>query len=413
MQKILILVILLIVKVTSFGQLKVKNTGNNTLSVAICFYDKSNGWTSKGWFIVEPNSEKVIYNYDEFSNTNFYYCATIDNCDRGYYGDFPIYVNTKDSFTIPNADKESNYTNPLLRKYKFRELSLKGKSDYTVELKPWNLICDNEKQGKWILTLDRDGQYAEKQEDAIYYREITFRKGRPIGWCKDYYSNGKVKAEFKLLQHNPVVYDGRCIWYKQDGNIEKEITYKNGSPTNETAFGSNGETTTKSVRYETVELPIQNFYINSKSNETWKGGRAKTVYPVELPEGTIEWYYEFTSSRDKSEVESNTEKFSLAAQLTSLVDKTGILKTSVNMLSAPPGGDICNVYLLDKKYYNIFLSDGDWLHYSNASRLNYKSGIVQVRGLSTIKPMIGIKNPDEYHGIHISLQVVAIVSKFE
>lgn len=397
-----------------FGQVKIKNSGTSKLFVAICYYENSTGWTSKGWFQIEPNSEKEIYNYNQFNNPNFYYCATIENCDKGYYGDFALYVNTKDAFTIPNADKDANYVNQRLKKYKFKQVNLKGRSDYTIDLKPSNLTCNDKMQGKWTFSLDRDGEYAEKKEDAVYYREITFDEGRPIGWCKDFYADGKVKSEFKLVKYNPVVYDGKCVWYKQDGTIEKETVYKNGSPTNETAFGSSGETITKKVLYETVELPVQNFYINSTSNETWKGGSSKTVYPVELPEGTVEWYYEFSASRDKAELQANTEQFTLAAQLTSLVDKTGILKATVNMLTTPPGGDVCNVYLFDGKYYNLFLSDGDWRHYPTGSRLNYKSGIVQVRGLSTInRPMIGIKNPDGYNGIHVSLQVVAIVSKLQ
>lgn len=398
----------------SIGQVIIKNSGTSNLNVAYCYYDNSTGWTTKGWYIVEAKTEKPIYNFTQFNNPNFYYCATIEDCDRGYFGDFPLFVNRKTAFTIPNADKNLEYTNPLIDKINFRQVNLKGKTTFTIELTPQNLTCYGQKQGKWTLLIDRDGDYAEKKEDAVYFREITFDKGRPIGWCKDYYSDGKVKAEFKLLNENPVTYDGRCIWYNQDGTVQKEVSYKNGTPVKETAYGSSGATETKEVQYEAVELPVQNFFINSTSNETWKGGKSKTVYPVSLPENTVEWYYEFTASRDEAEMKSNAKQFSLASQLTSLVDKTGILKTSVNMFTAPPGANNCNVYLIDRNEYNNFLSSESFKYYTIGTRTNYKSGIVQVRGLSSISnPMIAIKNPDGYYGIHVSVQVVAIVSKLE
>lgn len=104
----------------------------------------------------------------------------------------------------------------------------------------------------------------------------------------------------------------------------------------------------------------------------------------------------------------------MASQLTSLIDGTGLLKTSLNMLTAPPGGDICNIYLFDSKYYNSFLNNGEFTYNITGSRLNYKSGIVQVKELyKNLNPIIGIKNPDGFNGVHVSLQVVAVVSKID
>lgn len=396
------------------SQVTLKNSGTNNLNVAICYYENSTGWTTKGWYIIEANSEKVIYNYNQFSNSNFYYCATIKDCDLGYYGDQPLYVNKRDAFVISNADRNLQYENPLIGQLKFRKVNLKGLPSVTIELTPKNLTCNGKKQGKWIIALDKEGDYAEKMEDAVFSREITFDSDRPVGWCKDYFPDGKVKAEFKLISYNPVIYDGKCVWYNQDGTIEKEIIYKNGSPAKETAYGSSGIEDTKQASYEVVELPVQNFYINSTSNETWKGGKSKVVYPVILPENTVEWYYEFTASRDEDEVRVNSGKFSLASQLSSLFDKTGLLKASVNMFTAPPGANYCDIYLIGRSDYNNFLNDQSYSHYSIGTRENFKSGIVQVSGLSSLKnPILGIKNRDSFYGIHVSVQVVAIVSKLE
>jgi uncharacterized membrane protein len=400
--------------VVAMSQVKIKNSGTSKVSVAICYYANNTGWTSRGWFTVEPDSEKVVYNYKPSMNPNLYYCATIEGCDKGYFGDLPMYVNVKDAFTIPNANKEANYTNPSIRKYNFKQINLKGRDDYTIELQPLNLICNEKKQGKWTFALDKEGEYAEKKEDAVFKREITFNAGEPIGWCRDLYNDGKIKSDFKLTSFNPVIYDGKRTWYRKDGSIEKEILYKKGFSLNETQYNLNGEALSKKAHYKTVELPVQYFYINSTSNETFKDGKSKTVYPIQLPEGTIEWYYEFTASRNEAEVKANAEKFNLASQLTSLIDKTGLLKSSINMLTEAPGGDICNIYLFDSKYYNSFLNATEFRYDVLGSRLNYKSGIVQVKDVRNIlTPMIGIKNPDGFNGVHVSLQVVAIVSEID
>lgn len=407
----LLLIIPLFISIVTSGQVIFKNTGWSKVYVAIGYLNNGS-WTTKGWFPVEPNEQKAVYNYTILSNPNFYYSAKIEGCDIGYAGTTTLYVNTTNNFIIPNADKDAQYESNLVQKYKFVQINLRGRNSYIIELKPVNLTCYGKPQGKWRLSLDRDGNYAEKKEDVVYYREITFDQGRPLGWCNDYYSDGKLRAEFKLASYNPPVFDGKCTWYKQDGSIERQELYKNGSPISITSFNDN-LATEKKVRYEVVPLPVQNFYLNSTSNETWKGGSSKTVYPVQLPEGTVEWFYEFTASRNQEEVRNNTKVFSLVSKLTSLVDKTGILSASVNMFTAPPGGKICNLYLLDGNDYDNFLADRKFEHYPSGSRLNYKSGIVQVRERNIVQPFIAIKNPDGYYGIHVSLQVVTVVAKLE
>ncbi|MDB5198753.1 MAG: hypothetical protein JWO92_716 [Chitinophagaceae bacterium] len=409
----LITILMLVFSGIISAQVIFKNTGWSKVRIAICYYNNVTGWTSKGWYTIAPDEQKPLYNFTILNNPNFYYCATIDDCDKGYAGDFPLYVDTRNSFTISNADRDANYVSNTIQKYKFVTINLKGRSNYIIELNPRNLKCNGKPQGKWRLSLDRDGNYAEKKEDAEFFREITFDEGRPLGWCKDYYRDGKVKAEFKLKNYDPVIYEGKCTWYKPDGSVEREENYNNGAPTTVMSFASNGSVKEKKAHYEVIELPVQNFYLNSTSNETWKGGRSKTVLPVTLPESTVEWYYEFTASRNEDEVRANTQLFNLAAKLTSLIDKTGILPATINMFTAPAGGNKCDVYLIDRKYYNTFLADGDFKYNLIGSRLNYNSGIVQIRNLNITQPVIGIKNPDGYDGIHVSLQVAAVVSKIE
>lgn len=393
------------------AQVVFKNDGPNKIYVAIGYFKPASGWTSQGWFPIEPNEEKVVFNHIGLSNPNFYYCATIEGCDKGFFGESELYVNAKDPFTIPNAEVVKNYANPLLKRYKFRQVNLSGKSKYVVTLNTYNTVCYGKPQGKWLILLDKEGEDVQKNEDAVSHREVTFDKGVPIGWCKDFYPDGKVKAEFKLLSYSPLVYDGKCTWYKPNGSLEREVVYRVGSPISATTYLENGQKVVSNARYEIVKLPVQSFYINSTSNETWKGGKSKTVFPVNLPKGTVEWYYEFTASRDAGQVQQNVKNFGLASQLATILDQSGILSASVDMLTSPPGGDLCNIYLMDQKYYNSFLSDGQIRHYPIGSRLNYRSGVVQIRDISIDGPIIGIRNPDMVYGINVSIQVIAIISK--
>jgi antitoxin component YwqK of YwqJK toxin-antitoxin module/uncharacterized membrane protein len=411
--KLMLLGPLMLISVLCNAQVIFKNSGWSKLSIAIGYYDISTGWTTKGWYNLEPGEEKPLYNYNNFSNPNFYYCSKIDHCDKGYFGETSMYVDIQNAFAIHNANKPANYASTLIQPYKFRAVNLKGLTKYTIELKPINLICGGLKQGKWRLGLDKEGDLAQKAEDEVYSREVTFENGQPVGWCKDYYSDGKLKGEFKLKSIQPLVFDGKCTWYKPNGNVEKEVVYKDGMPVDEVLYQNGTEAQKRKAHYETVSLPVQNFYINSTSNETWKGGNSKVVYPVQLPEGTVEWYYEFTASRDKVQAEANTRKFSLASQLSSLIDKTGLLSATVNMFTAPPGGNDCNVYLLDRKNYDPFINGQPFNYNIAGSRQNYSSGIVQVRGLVDRAPMIGVKNPDGYNGINVSVQVVAVISKLD
>lgn len=393
----------------AFSQVVVKNTGSSKIFVAIGYYEKSN-WTTKGWFAIEPNQEQNVYNPKLFGNDTFYYCATIENCDMGYFGNTDLYVDKKNAFTISNADNTQNYSNPNISKYKFIKVNLNTLDKTEIIVEPNNLTCYGKRVGKWKLGLDKEGDFAELKEDIRYYREVNFDNDSPKGWCKDYYADGPLKAEFKLSSFKPFKYDGKCTWYSKDGMIEKEAVYINGIASSETV-SNNGALTTKKAVYEIVKLPIQNIYLNSTSNAFWKNGNTKSIIPVDLPEGTVEWYYEFTSSRSKELIQANVEKFQLAAELSSLIDKSGLLSASINVFTTPPGNDVCDIYLFENNYYNQFLNEQQFNHFPVGTRQNYKSGVVQIRNLPLKKPMIGIQNKDMMYGINVSIQIIAVVSK--
>lgn len=110
--KKLFTILLLNLFILSNAQVVFKNNGSRKIYVAIAYYDKS--WTTKGWFQIEPNQEVSVYTPKIFGNTNFYYCATIDNCDMGIYGSTPLLVDKFNAFAFTNADNSQTSNNPNL-----------------------------------------------------------------------------------------------------------------------------------------------------------------------------------------------------------------------------------------------------------------------------------------------------------
>lgn len=163
--------------------------------------------------------------------------------------------------------------------------------------------------------------------------------------------------------------------------------------------------------YETnTIINKQKYFINSGSNATFKGGKSRLAIPITLPPNTAEWYYTFSSSRNEADINSVTNGMQLASELSNLIDQTGLLSFGVNQLTQPPGGNYCDVYLIDYNNYNPFLSKGNFSHYPIGTRENIVSGTVKVNFISN-QLYLGIRNPDTTFGIHVVLEVVAITKK--
>jgi len=167
----------------------------------------------------------------------------------------------------------------------------------------------------------------------------------------------------------------------------------------------------ESYRVEVIQKP-QKSYINSGTHATFQGGKSRIVIPLNFPKNTVKWYYEFSASRDESQIESVSSALSLASELSALVDQTGLLGFGIDQLIQPPGSDYCDVYLIDQQNYNSFLNkQPQFLQYPEGTRENLKSGIVEVECCYDQPFYLGLKNPDNLHGIHVVVEVVAIVKE--
>ncbi len=189
-------------------------------------------------------------------------------------------------------------------------------------------------------------------------------------------------------------------------NLPVKLAYK---IVNDTTYGEPTKRLKKVDSLETQSLQNEKFYLNSWSNSIVKGGKNRVIFPIYLPENTEEWFYVFSASRNENDIKNTLTSFSLASELTGMINSKKSLAGSVTSLSTPPGADICDVYILDETNVKLFTEKEEFEYKIDASRENYKSGLVQVKEDYGSKVYLGINNPDNIHGIHVGIEVVAVV----
>jgi hypothetical protein len=94
-------------------------------------------------------------------------------------------------------------------------------------------------------------------------------------------------------------------------------------------------------------LAPSNHFINSGSNSQVKGGKSRIIIPIQIPNNTIEWYYTLAASREQEAIEKTNSSLNLFGQLSNIIDPTGISAAAFKSLIAPPGADVCDLYILD------------------------------------------------------------------
>ena len=167
-------------------------------------------------------------------------------------------------------------------------------------------------------------------------------------------------------------------------------------------------------RFETIEVGKSFHYVNSTSHEKFRGGTNEIAVPINIPSDAIEWYYSFSASRSKKEVENNMRKVSLVKQVTKFVSKADptafVINIGLDLLLAPPGANYCDVYLLDHYNMKRFRGDRDYVKYiPEGSRENLKSSTIKVSCCMDGQPYyLGIQNDDKINGVHVGIEIVAI-----
>jgi len=155
----------------------------------------------------------------------------------------------------------------------------------------------------------------------------------------------------------------------------------------------------------------QHFFLNSVTNLM---GRTRVTLPVELPKNTVRWFYTYTCFRDAEQAQKISKSFDLAGQLAGWLIGSGgkLIGLTAATLTAPPGGDQCDVYLLDDTQMRAFRDKEDFTYKASGTRENYASGVVEIRDEKG-ELHLGFRNNSILHGIHIAVEVVAIVEEVE
>lgn len=185
-------------------------------------------------------------------------------------------------------------------------------------------------------------------------------------------------------------------------------------PSDESKINFN-TTAIKKKKYKAVSVhEPSNFYLNSTSNEDFKGGKSRIALPVSLPPNTVEWYYVISSTRDESEIKATTKQFRLLGDLNKAVSglnpTTTALNIAMNLITQPPGADYCDAYLLDYANQGYFLAKQAFKYTIQGSRVHVTSATAKINCCNLGQWYLAIQNPDSWYGIHVGVEVVAIVT---
>ncbi len=169
-----------------------------------------------------------------------------------------------------------------------------------------------------------------------------------------------------------------------------------------------------------VKVVSEQLYTINGGFKSAFGGKSRIAIPIILPKNTIEWYYVFSANKKQN----NINKLTAFTPLTRIVDKTGTIETVLNQSLTGLGDTFCDIYILEDNNINYFINKQGFNYYINGSRENIKKGTVKVGNVGVYentgnayfdsyfknkKLAIGIRNPNRYTGIHVTLEVFAIV----
>lgn len=399
----------------ALAQLTIINPGEQPLSLALGFYVEKGlwkGWNTKGWLTLAPH-DSLTQLPEGIGGNSFCYYVRASGCDQRPTGGYPLFLHPTEEFAIAGAANPAPITlNQNVQKAGFVKVDLPaGQRRYRLRLPPLNCTQRGVRAGEWQVYLDRDKEEVTQPDQASYVRRITYQQGNPTGLVRDYtYPGGLLQWDGKLLREHPAIRQGTCVSYDELGHKREEAVYQQGLLTGQLhrwdTTGQQLATAAKKYRTVRVLLPQQGYLVSY-----FNPGQSRTIIPVTLPTGTVAWYYEFAAFREPAQLQAARNQFKLAAELTQLVDQTGIAKLMLATLTQPPGGNICNVYLLkDAAQSDLFQAKQEFSYLREGTRSSLTSAVVPIQASGDATPVyLGLHNPDNLYGIHYALEVLAVV----
>lgn len=170
---------------------------------------------------------------------------------------------------------------------------------------------------------------------------------------------------------------------------------------------------TTAQKYTVVPIELGSEYVLDAGSETLIGGKSKMVIPVELPKGTVRWYYKFATSQ---KTRSN-KSLQLLSELAAVVTGQTAIASIGKMLSRPVGELPFNVYVLqseeDIPKFKKALSLSAFQYYPAASREQLKSGTLEIKDprYCHSTQYLAIQNPSLLNKAHFAIEIAAIVSE--
>ncbi|PZR01580.1 MAG: hypothetical protein DI539_28375, partial [Flavobacterium psychrophilum] len=143
------------------------------------------------------------------------------------------------------------------------------------------------------------------------------------------------------------------------------------------------------------------------------GGKSRTSIKIDLPKGTKEWYYSFTTEPGPS----GTQLLNLALQLSALtINPTGISGLTANDIKIPEGVSVVDAMVLDAPNNDLFLSKADLqgkrcLMLAEGSADNTKQAAVKIDDVTAGTWFLALKNPSALNAVYVKVEVVAIVEE--
>jgi hypothetical protein len=165
-------------------------------------------------------------------------------------------------------------------------------------------------------------------------------------------------------------------------------------------------------KFKVVSIqPEQSFYLNGGAR-SMIGGSSRTFFQIELPQNTVAWYYVFTTTPNKKQIQS----IKLAAQLNKLVAaETGVSEVSADVIFTPTGSSQADIYLFPNlTEVNKFLEKddkkrGNFNYIIPASREHLEQGTIKIKDPLEGIYYIGLRNPSATEAVNIHIEIAAIV----
>jgi hypothetical protein len=175
--------------------------------------------------------------------------------------------------------------------------------------------------------------------------------------------------------------------------------------------------TTKAVSI----IEQRSFHLNGGNKATFAGGKSRTYLMIDLPQGTIEWYYSFSTSKDQR----TSQNLGLALQITSLVANAtaavssggasllagGLSQSAISSIKVPSGSSEIDVYLCDRQNIEKFIQKEQFHYILEGTTMKTTQGLIRIKNIKSGTWFLGLRNPSMMYSRNITIEVVALVEE--